>query len=72
LPDGLSFALMFFFGALGDWGLYFLHLSSFGEVWAIVPYGIFLGLALMLFALVQAFLADRLLLWAIDRAQSRG
>lgn len=72
LPDGLAFGLMFSFGALGDWGLYFLHLSSFGEVWAIVPYGIFLGLALMLFALVQAFLADRLLLWAIHRAQSRG
>jgi len=72
LSDGLSFALMFFFGALGDWGLYFLHLSSFGEIWAIVPFGIFLGLALMVFALVQAFLADRLLLWAIHRAQSRG
>ncbi|MCL4247329.1 MAG: hypothetical protein KJ065_04165 [Anaerolineae bacterium] len=72
VPDGLSFGVMFLFGALGDWGLYFLHLSSFGEVWAIVPYGIFLGLALLLFALVQAFLADRLLLWAIRRAQSLG
>ena len=72
LSEGLAWALMLLFGALADWGLYFLHLSSFGEIWAIVPYGVLLGLALVIFALVQAFIADRLLLLAIRRAQRRG
>ncbi len=72
LAEGPAWALMLGFGALADWGLYFLHLSSFGEIWAIVPYGVLLGLALVIFALVQAFIADRLLLLAIHFAQRRG
>jgi hypothetical protein len=72
LPDGAAFALLAAFGGVVDWGLYYLHLASYGEVWAVVPYGIFIGLVLMLFALLQAFVANRLLLWAIRRAQARG
>jgi hypothetical protein len=72
VPDGASFVLMAAFGAFVDWGLYYLHLSSFGEVWAVVPFGVLLGLMLMLIALTQAFLANRMLLWAIHRAQVNG
>jgi hypothetical protein len=72
LGEGVSFMLMFGFGALVDWGLYFLHLGSYGELWALVPYGVLLSLALVAFALLQAFIANRLLLWAIQRAQNRG
>lgn len=72
LPDASGFALMFGFGGWVDWGLRFLHLSQFGEIWAIVPYGIFLGLALLLTALAQALLAKTLLSLAIRRAQRRG
>jgi hypothetical protein len=72
LPDSSAFALMVGFGGLGDWGLRFLHLSVFGEIWAIVPFGIFLGLSLLLFALFQAVLARALLAWTIRRAQNRG
>ena len=72
LPDSSAFALMFLFGGWADWGLRFLHLSQFGEIWAIVPYGIFLGLALLLTALAQALLAKLLLSLAIRRAQGRG
>ncbi|MCS7071355.1 MAG: hypothetical protein NZM00_07610 [Anaerolinea sp.] len=59
-------------GALADGGLAFLYLGRFGEIWAIVPYGIFLGPALVLFALMQSFLADRILALAIRRAQRMG
>ncbi len=72
MPDASAFALMFGFGAWADWGLRFLHLSVFGEIWAIVPYGVFLGLALLAAALIQALLAKLLLGWAIRRAQQRG
>lgn len=72
VPDGSPLPLMFAFGAFADWGLYYMHLGSLGEVWAIVPYGIFLGLALLIFALFQAFVTERMLQWATARAQLRG
>lgn len=55
--------------ALGDWGLNLLYLSRYGEMWAIVPYGILIGLGLLVFALAQAAIADQLLLAAVRRAQ---
>jgi hypothetical protein len=38
------------FGAFGDWGLTLLHLGFYGAIWATIPYGIFLGLALLVIA----------------------
>jgi hypothetical protein len=64
--------LLFTFAAAGDWGLAFLYLGRYGEIWATVPYGIFLGLALLAFSLIQAALADAILLFATRRAQRRG
>ena len=69
LSDPLAWLLMLVFGGTGDWGGAYLLLSRFAEVWATVPYGIFLGLALIGFALLQAALADRVLHLAVRRAQ---
>lgn len=59
-------------GALGDLGVGFLHLGRYSEMWATVPYGVFLGTGLLVFSLVQSVIADRLLVFAARRAQSRG
>jgi hypothetical protein len=59
-------------GAVGDWGLSFLYLGRYGEIWAIIPFGIFLGLALMLFSLLQAAVTDGVLALAVRQAQRRG
>jgi hypothetical protein len=70
--DAAAWGVMALYGAIGDWGLAFLHLGRNSEIWATIPYGIMLGLALLLFALVQAAVADRLLLLAVRQAQKKG
>jgi Zn-dependent protease with chaperone function len=60
------------FSSLGDWSLAVLNLGFYGEIWATVPFGIFLGLALLLFTLAQAGLTDLLMGFAIRVAQRRG
>ena len=60
------------YSAVGDWGLALLHLGRNSEIWATIPYGIFIGLALLVFALIQAAVADRLLLLAVRQAQKKG
>lgn len=70
--DPAAWLLMFSAAAFGDWGLGMLYLGRAGEIWATVPYGIFIGLALVIFCFVQAYLADQILVWAVKRAQRRG
>lgn len=70
--DAGAWLLMAGYGVVGDWGLAFLHLGRYSEIWATIPYGIFLGLLLLLVALAQAALADRVLLLAVRRAQKIG
>lgn len=65
---GLSLA----FAVGGDWGLSFLNLGLFGEIWARIPFGIFLGLALLLVSLVQAAITDWIMGIAIRLAERRG
>jgi hypothetical protein len=72
VQDGLSLVLMLAFAAIGDWGLAFLHLGFYGEIWATVPYGIFLGLGLLIFSMIQAALTDWILALAIRRAERKG
>ena len=72
LPDGGGWALLAAYGALGDWGLAGLNLAFTGEVWAIIPYGIVIGPALLLFALAQAAASDWVLARAIRRAEQAG
>ncbi len=67
-----AWLLMGGYSALGDWGLGFLNLGRSSEVWATVPYGILICLALLVFALVQAAVADRLLMLAVRLAQKKG
>jgi hypothetical protein len=67
-----AWVFMAAYGAAGDWGLAFLHLGRSTEIWSLIPYGIFLGLALVIFALAQAALADRVLMLAVRQAQKRG
>ncbi|MEP7292007.1 MAG: hypothetical protein ABI835_09495 [Chloroflexota bacterium] len=67
-----AWLLMAGYGAVGDWGLAFLNLGRSSEIWATVPYSILLGLVLLVFALVQAAVADRLLMFAVKHAQKKG
>jgi hypothetical protein len=70
ISDALTWLLLLAFAAVGDWGLSLLYLGFYGaEVWATVPYGIFLGLGMLLFVLVQAALTDGILSLAIYRAE---
>jgi hypothetical protein len=70
--DGSALALMGSFAAVGDWGLSYLHLGFYSEIWATVPYAIFLGIALLIFAMAQSALAEWLLALAIRRAERNG
>ncbi len=72
LGDAGAWASVFANGALGDWGLSFLYLGRYGEIWTIVPFGVLMGLALLVFALAQAALADAVLGLAVRRAQRKG
>jgi hypothetical protein len=60
------------FSAFGDWGLSFLNLGFFGERWAEIPFGIFLGLALLVFSLMQAAVTDWVVGFAVRQAERRG
>ena len=72
LSDGTAWLLMGGFAAFGDWGLSFLHLGFFGEIWATIPYGIFLGVALLAFALAGSALTEWILAFATRRAERSG
>ncbi len=70
--DGALWVLMTVYSAVGDWGLALLYLGRSSEIWAIIPYGILISVALVGFAPVQAALADRLLIIAARQAQKKG
>jgi len=62
--------LLFGFAVIGDWGLSLLYLGYYGaEVWAEVPYGILIGVAMLGFVVVQAALTDLIMSLAIRRAE---
>lgn len=67
-----AWALSLGFAGFGDWGLTFLNLGFYGERWATVPFGIFLGLALLLLSLGLAAFTDWLMVIAIRQAERRG
>lgn len=58
--------------AIGDWGLFMLYLDRISALWATIPYGIFLGIGLLIYALLSAATADRLLALAARIGQRRG
>lgn len=68
--DLVTWGILLAFGAMGDWGLSFLYLGFYGaEIWAEVPYGIFMGLGLLVFVVIQAALTDGIMALAIRRAE---
>ena len=54
---------------IGDQGLRLINLEESGMLWVALPYGIFLGLVLLLFTLAQAWLAGRIVSWAASLAE---
>lgn len=55
----------------GDWGLRLAHLDTLHNLWLVVPYGWMFGLVLWVAVFGQMMLAQRLLRWAMHRAQTR-
>lgn len=60
------------YAAIGDWGLRFLHVGFYSEIWATIPYTIFYGVALLVFALGQSLVTEWILALSIRRAERIG
>jgi hypothetical protein len=71
LSDSALLALFMGYSSFGDWGLLFLQLGSVGEIWAIVPYGLFIGVGLVVLMLVQSAVTDSMLWLAVKLSESR-
>lgn len=71
MTDTALFAWIGSYVAFGDWGLLLMQLGSAGEIWSIVPYGIFLGVILIIFMLVQSAITDALLSLAVRLSERR-
>lgn len=71
LTDSALFALVAGYSSFGDWGLLFLQLGSAGEIWAIVPYGFFIGIGLVTLMLAQSAVTDGVLWLAVKLSESR-
>lgn len=63
---------VFAFTAFADWGVKMTHLQFAGEMWAVIPYGLFISPALLLFVFLQAFAAHQILKRAVHNAERRG
>ena len=69
--DAVAWLLVVSSAAFADGGVLLMHLDEAGELWARVPYGVYFGVALLLFALVQALIADGLVALAVRQAERR-
>ncbi len=69
MSDWLAWLLVSGCAVVGDWGLLLSQLGTAGEIWAIVPYSVFIGAVLLIFTLMQAALADFMLNLAVSRAE---
>jgi len=72
LADGTAWGLMGLFAGFGDWGLSFLHLGFYSEIWATIPYAIFLGIGLLIFSMAESALTEWVLNLAIRQAERNG
>lgn len=70
LSDEALFALVLGYSSFGDWGLLFAQLGSVGEIWAIVPYGLLIGVALIGIMLLQSALTDGMLSLAVRLSEN--
>lgn len=71
LTNGALLALFAGYSSFGDWGLLFLQLGSVGEIWTVVPYGLFIGIGLVIVMLIQSMLTDGILALAVQLSESR-
>lgn len=69
LGSGEALALESAFAAFGDWGLAQAQLTQTGQLWATVPYSIFIGVGLLLLAVLQILLTEGLLRFAVRAAE---
>lgn len=58
------------FGAFGDWGLRYLNLAFYSDLWGMVQFSIFIGVALIVVAFLQLVLAELIALLAIRRGEN--
>ncbi len=72
LGDTPAWLLTGAYAAIGDWGLRFLHVGFYSEIWATIPYTIFFGVALLVFALGQSLVTEWILAFTIRRAERIG
>ncbi|MBI1281275.1 MAG: hypothetical protein GC179_24320 [Anaerolineaceae bacterium] len=72
LGDAPAWLLTGAYAAIGDWGLRFLHVGFYSEIWATIPYTIFFGIALLIFALAQSLVTEWILAFSIRRAERIG
>lgn len=72
LEDVPAWLLAGGYAAFGDWGLRFLHVDFYSEIWATIPYTIFYGVALLLFALGQSLITEWILALSIRQAERIG
>jgi len=61
IPDSLAWLLMFGFSSATDWGVLTMQFSLLGELWALIPYAVFVGVALLGLGLLQSLATDFLL-----------
>lgn len=71
LEPAPALGLLSLSAAMGDWGLLLSQLSLAGEFWRTVPYSIFIGMALLLWLILQALLTQGLLKLAVRAAELR-
>jgi hypothetical protein len=67
-----SYALLFAYSALGDWGLLLAQLGSLGEIWHRVPHGATIVPGLLVVFLALGAAADGMIWLAGRLAESRG
>jgi hypothetical protein len=61
LDGNAALALFGAFSILGDWGLIFSQLTRAGELWAEIPYSIYIGIAMLAITVIQVLLSEGML-----------
>ena len=72
IQDGSSgLALISSSAILGDWGLMLAQLSKTVEIWADVPYTVFIGTLMLIMVIVQMSIVSGLLMLSVRSAEIR-
>ena len=72
IPDAAAWGMMGAYAGFSDWGLAFLNLGFFSEIWTSIPFGIFLGIALLFYAILQSAVTEWVLSQAVRLAERNG